>query len=213
MKNLAHSRIITLFAFLIISSVLLIACNKESSEINTNVTVDELVAQAAQQYLNIPVATGSEDEMFSLNNSGLPEVYLASSSGFDTKATPNPLISCIKSVKLSEKQALEVRKALSIYEEQLQVFMKNQREKLATIEARFVAAKRELLKQAKNEKADREELEKKMIALKTKFEKAVRELKEKSVPNLSAPFKTLMTTLRTILVKRQWEAFIKCQSS
>ncbi|PKO95834.1 MAG: hypothetical protein CVU12_08380 [Bacteroidetes bacterium HGW-Bacteroidetes-7] len=212
MKNLAHSRIITLFALLIISSVLLISCNKESREINNNITVDELVAQAAQQYLNIPVATGSEDEMFSLNNSGLPEVYLASSSGFDTKVTPNPLISCIKSVKLSEKQALEVRKALSIYEEQLQVFMKNQREKLATIEARFVAAKRELLKQAKNEKADREELEKRMIALKTKFEKAVRELKEKSVPNLSAPFKTLMTTLRTILEKRQWEAFIKCQS-
>ena len=212
MKNLACSRIITLLAFLMISSVLLISCNKESREINNNESVDELVAQAAQQYLNTPVTTTGEDETFSLNNSGLPEVYLASSSGFDTKVAANPLISCVKSVKLTDKQALEVRKALSVYEEQIQIFMKTQREELAKMEARFIAAKKELLKLANGVKADRHELEKKIIALKAEFDLAVKALKEKNAPNLSAPYKTLMTTLGTILDKRQWEAFSKCLS-
>lgn len=87
--------------------------------------------------------------------------------------------------------------------------MKNQREEFAKMEARFIAARKELISRAAGVK-DREELEKKIIALKAEFEKAVKAFKEKNAPNLSAPYKTLMTTLGTILEKRQWDAFTKC---
>ena len=212
MKNLACNRIFAIVTILMFATALLVSCSKESSEIDNNKAVDVLVEQAAQQYLNTPVSTGGEDETYSLNNSGLPEVYLATSSGFDTKAVANPLISCLKSVKLTDKQALEVRKALSAYEEQIQIIMKGQREELAKMEARFIAAKKELISRATSVKAEREELEKKIIALKAEFEKAVRAFKEKNSPTLSAPYKVLMTTLGTILDKRQWEAFSKCLS-
>jgi hypothetical protein len=212
MKNLAFNRIFAIVTILMFATALLVSCSKESSEIDNNKAVDMLVEQAAQQYLNTPVSTGGEDETYSLNTIGLPEVYLATSSGFDTKAATNPLISCLKSVKLTDKQALEVRKTLSVYEEQIQIIMKGQREDLAKMEARFIAAIKELISRATTVKADREELEKKIIALKAELEKAVREFKEKNAPTLSAPYKTLMTTLGTILDKRQWEAFSKCLS-
>ncbi|MDP3437064.1 MAG: hypothetical protein Q8S04_07455 [Bacteroidales bacterium] len=212
MKNLAFNRMLAIITILMFATALLVSCSKESSEIDNNKAVDVLVEQAAQQYLNTPVPTGGEDETYSLNTSGLPEVYLATSSGFDTKVAANPLISCVKSVKLTDKQALEVRKALSVYEEQIQIFMKTQREELAKMEARFIAAKKELLKLANGVTADRHELEKKIIALKAELEKAMRAFKEKNAPILSAPYKTLMTTLGTILDKRQWEAFSKCLS-
>ncbi|MDO9679800.1 MAG: hypothetical protein Q7262_02195 [Bacteroidales bacterium] len=209
MKNLACNRIFALITILMFASALLISCNKESNEINNNQTVDKLVELATQQYLNTPIVTAGDDETYSLNNNELPDVYLASSSGFDTKVAANPLINCIKSVKLTDKQALEVRKALSVYEEQIQILMKNQREEFAKMEARFIAARKELISRAAGVK-DREELEKKIIALKAEFEKAVKAFKEKNAPNLSAPYKTLMTTLGTILEKRQWDAFTKC---
>ncbi|MDP3398315.1 MAG: hypothetical protein Q8S23_04140 [Bacteroidales bacterium] len=209
MKNLACNRIFALITILMFASALLISCNKESNEINNNQFVDKLVELATQQYLNTPIVTAGDDETYSLNNNGLPDVYLASSSGFDTKVAANPLINCIKSVKLTDKQALEVRKALSVYEEHIQILMKNQREEFAKMEARFIAARKELISRAAGVK-DREELEKKIIALKAEFEKAVKAFKEKNAPNLSAPYKTLITTLGTILEKRQWDAFTKC---
>jgi hypothetical protein len=209
MKNLACNRIFALITILMFASALLISCNKESNEINNNQTVDKLVELATQQYLNTPIVTAGDDETYSLNNNGIPDVYLASSSGFDTKVAANPLINCIKSVKLTDKQALEVRKALSVYEEHIQILMKNQREEFAKMEARFIAARKELISRAAGVK-EREELEKKIIALKAEFEKAVKAFKEKNAPNLSAPYKTLMTTLGTILEKRQWDAFTKC---
>jgi hypothetical protein len=209
MKNLACNRIFALITILMFASALLISCNKESNEINNNQTVDKLVELATQQYLNTPIVTAGDEETYSLNNNGLPDVYLASSSDFDTKVAANPLINCIKSVKLTDKQALEVRKALSVYEEHIQILMKNQREEFTKMEARFIAARKELISRAAGVK-EREELEKKIIALKAEFEKAVKAFKEKNAPNLSAPYKTLMTTLGTILEKRQWDAFTKC---
>ncbi len=213
MKNLACNRIITLFTFFMVLSVLLISCNKESIEINSNETVEGLVEQAAQQYLNTPVATGGDDENYLLNNNQLPLVYLATSSGFDTKTPANLLIECLKSVRITDRQALEARKALSVYEQDIQIFMKRQREEFAKLEARFTAARKDLLnRSAKTTQEEREELEKKIKALKAEFEKAVRAFKEKNIENLSAPYKKLMTNLSTILDKRQWEAFSKCLS-
>ena len=213
MKNLSCNRIITLFTFLMVLSVLLISCNKESREINNYENVDELVEKSALQYLNTPAVTVGSDETFSLNNTWLPEVYLASSSGFDTKTPANLLIECLKSVRITDRQALEARKALSVYEQDIQIFMKRQREEFAKLEARFTAARKDLLnRSAKTTQAEREELEKKIKALKAEFEKAVRAFKEKNIENLSTPYKKLMTNLSTILDKRQWEAFSKCLS-
>ncbi|MDP3452165.1 MAG: hypothetical protein Q8R90_04350 [Bacteroidales bacterium] len=212
MKNIACNRIFTLITFLVFASALLISCNKESIEINNNETVEGLVEQAAQQYLNTPVATGGDDENYSLNNSELPQVYLATSSGFDTKANVNPLIGCIKSVKPTENQVLEIRKALSLYEDHIQIILKNQREALSKMEERFIAAKKELMNLVRLGNTDRNELEKKIKALNAEFEKAVRAFREKNGAALSGPYKKLMSDIERVLDKRQWAEFSKCLS-
>ena len=144
----------------------------------------------------------------------LPDVYKSTQSGFDSnvKSAATPLTSCLKSVKITDAQAVQVRKALSAYETSTQAIVKAQREELAKLEAAFIAAKKELLAQPSTDKAQRAEIEKKVVALKTGLSKAIERVKQSYAEKLSAPYKELITSLSKILDKAQWAIFSKCIS-
>ncbi len=202
MKNSALSRALTIITLFVIVVAVTASCNKATREDIPANTVDQLVEQAAQQYLN--AATPGE----------LPDVYKSTQSGFDcnVKSAATPLTSCLKSVKLTDAQAVQVRKALSAYETSTQATVKAQREELAKLEAAFIAAKKELLAQPVTDKAQRAEIEKKIVALKTELSKAIERVKQSYAEKLSAPYKELITSLSKILDEVRWAIFSKCIS-
>jgi len=202
MKKSSLIKAMSILTIFVIVLAFTASCNKDAQEDNPANTVDQLVEQAAQEYQN--AATAGE----------LPAVYKSTQSGFDSnvKSAATPLTSCLKSVKLTDAQAMQVRKALSAYETLTQSTVKAQREELAKLEAAFIAAKKELLAQPATDKEQRAAIEKKIVALKTELSKAIERVKQSYAEKLSAPYKELMTSLSKIMDEAQWAAFSKCVS-
>ncbi len=203
MKKTVLTGIGTTITALLVVCAITLSCNKENENVTPVNSVDELVEQAAQEFISTPEASVD-----------IPAIFLATQSGFDSnvKAAASPLTTCLRSVKLTNEQALKIRKALSVYEEQVKSIIKAHREEMSKLEAAYIAAKKEMLVKPVTDKAQRAEIEKKLTALKAELSKAMERLKESYSIKISAPYKELITSINNILDQRQWTLFSKCIS-
>lgn len=179
-----------------------------TNDVNLTVIAD----QADADYLAIDINGGDENAAFTLLNDGLTDEYLLEATSFDKlgKTENNKLIKCLKSVDLSSDQIAKIRRALAAYEDCKAASIKKHRGAYGELKDKVEAARKDLVKQYRNDEITKEEFQKGMKSLRERFNNALKNIKESYAKSLRVCFEKFLGHLKEILTERQWKAFLHC---
>ena len=216
MKNQILKTGILLFA---VATFALSSCKKEmvtpivetAQDATTNdVNLTTVADQADADYLAISINGGDENLAFSSINEGLTDEYLLDASSFDKlgKTDNNQLIKCLKGVDLSSDQIAKIRKALAAYEDCKAAAIKKHRAAYGELKDKVEAARKDLIKQYRNDEITKEEFQKGMKSLRERFNNALKNIKASHAKSLRACFEKFLGHLKEIISEKQWKAFL-----
>ena len=196
------------------------SCKKETATPTTPTSTEDLISvldQTDENYQEVEVIDGNEEQEFSSQNEGLAESYLLVEQDMDNagykRTVERRFISCIKKLDLTDAQVASLRSTLRQFEGCKAADVKKHREAYELLRKRIENIRQEALAKLKRGDITKAQFEEKMQMLRKDFVESLRKIKMSYASNLRMCYEKFLRGIKATLTDRQWRAFMECYRS